>query len=316
MDRSTIVTIMTKLLLILLFPLLSFGQDVILSGRIVDGVTEKPIADALIRLYIGPPIGEFKVKTNDDGYYSIATDVPVSDKNYAIIIQKEEFQVVRGVIKLNFGKSPQRDYKLYTKPESESTSEVTQQGGASLLGAPVNNLTFLIDVSGSMDEENRLANLKESLNYLVYHFRPEDKISIVTYSSYSRIVLNNGNATDQRKIEKIINNLTASGKSEGYTGLKKAYDLALTNFKNSGNNKIILATDGIFGEDKKSQKEIEKLISNGLSQEVSLSIFSFGNEDDVTERLKNWAKLGNGNYTNITSLEAAKDQIIKEARGR
>ena len=47
-----------------------------------------------------------------------------------------------------------------------------------------------------------------------------------------------------------------------------------------------------------------------------MSIFSFGNEDDVTDRLKNWAKLGNGNYTNITSLEAAKDQIIKEARGR
>ncbi|MEZ5008680.1 MAG: VWA domain-containing protein [Chitinophagales bacterium] len=305
---------MIRFLLILLFPLLSYSQDVILSGRITNGATQEPISDVMVRLYIGPPVGEFKVKTDNEGYYSIITSLPVSDKNYPIIIQKDEFQVVRGVIKLNFGSEPQRDYKLYVKPERTEIAE-QQQDGPSLLGAPTNNLTFLIDVSGSMDDNNRLADLKESLNYLVQHFRPEDKISIITYSSYSKVVLNNANATDKKKIEKIINNLSASGKSEGYTGLKKAYDLALTNFENSGNNKIILATDGIFGEDKKSQKEIEKLIANGLNQEVTLSIFSFVNEEEVTDRLKNWAKIGHGNYTNITSLESAKDQIIKEAKG-
>ena len=130
----------------------------------------------------------------------------------------------------------------------------------SLIGSPANNLTFLIDVSGSMGNDNRLENLKNSLTYLSKYLRQEDKISIITYSSYPKVVLNNGSASD---INKIINSLNAKGKSEGFEGLKKAYDLALVNYKNGGNNKIVLATDGIFGENKKSQKEIERLISNG-----------------------------------------------------
>ncbi len=298
---------MIRILIFLLFPLLSLGQDIILSGYVVDGKTKEPVQGAMIRLYVGAPVGEYRVTTDYEGQYVIKSAIELKDRDYPIVIQKTDFQVIRGIIRLNYGKDPYRNYRIFP-----SKAQLKQEG-PSLLGAPANNLTFLIDVSGSMGDENRLEDLKASLIYLANNYRPEDKISIVAYSSSSKVLLNDGNASD---VASIVKRLRASGKSEGYYGLKKAYDLALTNYKNNGNNKIILATDGIFGEDKKSQREIEELIKKGTGQDVSLSIFSFVDDDKISSKLRIWSALGKGNYTNITSVNAAKEQIIKEAQGK
>lgn len=299
-------------ILLLLLSISLSAQQVALSGYIRDGKTNEAIADATVRLYLGNEIGEISTQTKEDGYYEIKVDKKLSDRNYAVLIQKQGYQRVNGVIKLNFGNEPLRNYKLYPA----NIPEATVDGPSLIVGAPANNLTFLIDVSGSMEEENRLENLKASLLYLLKQFRPEDKLSIITYSTTAQVLLNNASISESDKIEEIIKGLEAGGSSKGSSGLKKAYDLAMVNYQNAGNNKIILSTDGFFGEDKRSQKFIQELIKKGLIQDIKLSIFSFGRKDKNTEdRLKNWCSLGDGNYTNVTSLEKAKSQIIQEAKG-
>lgn len=311
---------MIRILLLLLFPIVTFGQNVLLSGYIKDGKTDEPVENARVRLYMGGAIGELSAYTKADGYYEISSKGKPVNRDYAFTIQKDGYQRVNGVIKLNFGNEPLRNYALYPSSRQEvvvNTQEARQEQGPSLLGAPTNNLTFLIDISGSMGEENRLENLKKSLSYLLQQFRPEDKISIVTYSSFPKVLLDQGSVAEMDEIEAILKKLRAGGQSKGTDGLKMAYDLAMVNHKAGGNNKIILATDGYFGMDKRSQTTIEELISKGLTQGVKLSIFAFGKKDKETEdRLETWCTAGAGYYTNITSLEAAKDQIIKEAKGR
>jgi len=311
---------MIKVLLILLFPIITFGQSLLLTGYVKDGKTDLPISGAKVRLYMGGAIGEISVLTSSDGYYAIEAVSKPMDRDYAFTIQKDGYQRLNGVVRLNYGNSPQRNYNLY--PTKEKLVAVTEQEqikpeGPSLLGSPTNNLTFLIDISGSMGEENRLENLKKSLTYLLDLFRPEDKISIVTYSSFPTVIIDKGSVADKDKINEAVQKLRAGGQTKGIDGLKMAYDLAMVNHKAGGNNKIILATDGYFGMDFRSQKSIEELIVNGNAQGVKLSIFAFGKKDEETEdRLERWCSAGTGFYTNITSLELAKDQIIKEATAR
>lgn len=309
--------------LLLLLPLFGIAQTVILSGQVVDGKTKVPIEDAIVRIYMGGVIGEYKTTTDAQGNYALTAPEKPVDKDYPIIVQKEQYQIIRGVIKLNFGEEPLRNYRLYpiaqkqvvVKEVPKETPKTTSsiQDGPSLLGAPTNNLTFLIDISGSMEEENRLKNLKASILYLNQYLRPQDKVSIITYSSYSKILLNNGSSKD---VDAIVKKLRASGKTSGYGGLRKAYDLALTNFENNGNNKIILATDGLFAEDKRSQSEVEDLISKGKGQDVVLSILSFDDNSKIVEKLTKWASLGEGNFTLVTNVEDAKKQLIDEAKGK
>ena len=309
---------MIRILLLLLFPIVSFSQNVLLTGYIKDGKTNEPIENARVRLYMGGAIGELSAYTKADGYYEITSKGKPIDRDYAFTIQKEGYQRVNGVIKLNFGNDPQRNYSIYpSRIPTTTATEVKQDDGPSLIGAPTNNLTFLIDVSGSMGEENRLENLKQSLSYLLQQFREEDKISIITYSTFPKVLLDQGSVSNLEEIETILKKLRAGGQSKGTEGLKMAYDLAMVNHKSGGNNKIILATDGYFGMDKRSQATIESLIADGLKQDVKLSIFAFGKKDKETEdRLKVWCKAGSGYYTNITSLDTAKEQIIKEAKGK
>jgi uncharacterized protein YegL len=312
--------IMIKIILLLFMPLFTFSQTVLLTGFVRDGKTNLPLADAKVRLYLGGALGELTTLTKEDGYYEIQATGKLVDRDYAFTIQKEGYQRLNGIVRLNYGNSPQRNYSIY--PSKEPVIEVTQveevkQEGPSLMGSPVNNLTFLIDISGSMGEENRLENLKQSLIYLIDLYRPEDKISIVTYSSFPTVIIDKGSVADKEQIVKAIQKLRAGGQTKGIEGLKMAYDLAMENHKSGGNNKIILATDGYFGMDIRSQKSIEELIANGYNQGVKLSIFAFGKKDDETEtRLSKWCAAGAGFYTNIASLELAKDQIIKEARGK
>jgi Mg-chelatase subunit ChlD len=310
---------MMKFLILFLFPFISFGQTVVLSGYVKDGKTNLPLADAKVRLYMGGALGELTTLTLEDGYYEVKAISKPMDRDYAFTIQKEGYQRLNGVVRLNYGNSPQRSYSIY--PSKQQVVLVTQkeeirQEGPSLLGSKTNYLTFLIDISGSMGLENRLENMKQSLAYLIDLYRPEDKISIVTYSSFPAVILDMGSVADKETINQAIQKLRAGGQTKGIEGLKMAYDLAMVNHKPGGNNKIILATDGYFGMDSRSQKSIEELIANGSAQGVNLSIFAFGKKDDETEnRLDKWCAAGGGTYTNITSLELAKDQIIKEAKG-
>ncbi|MDD3921661.1 MAG: von Willebrand factor type A domain-containing protein, partial [Eubacteriales bacterium] len=109
---------------------------------------------------------------------------------------------------------------------------------------PASNLVFLLDVSGSMNQSNKLPLMKRAFILLAEQLRPEDRVSIVTYASSDRVVLSGATGDEKDDIMRAIENLTAGGSTAGSAGIKTAYMLAEEYFVPGGNNRIILGTDG------------------------------------------------------------------------
>jgi Ca-activated chloride channel family protein len=180
---------------------------------------------------------------------------------------------------------------------------------------PPSNLVFLIDVSGSMNRENKLGLVKKSLSMLVDQLDKKDRVAIVVYAGSDRIVLPPTSGSRKKTIKNAINNLMSGGVTHGSKGIITAYELAARSFMPGGNNRIILATDGDFNVGTTSRGELERLISRKRASGTYLTVLGFGMgnlHDDTMELL---ADRGNGNYSYIDSLLEAKKVLIKERAG-
>jgi len=178
---------------------------------------------------------------------------------------------------------------------------------------PPSNLIFLIDVSGSMESRNKLPLVKESFSMLVKNLGDNDKISIVTYASSDKIVLDGSN--NKQKILDAINNLRAGGGTHGSAGIITAYDLAEKNFIKGGNNRVILATDGDLNIGLTSESDLKALIEKKRDTGVYLSTLGFGSGNLKDNKMETLSQNGNGNYYYIdTKLEAQK-VLVKEMGG-
>ncbi|MDR0291346.1 MAG: VWA domain-containing protein, partial [Elusimicrobium sp.] len=177
---------------------------------------------------------------------------------------------------------------------------------------PRANLVFLIDISGSMEEENRLPLIKKSLKMLVEKLRPSDMVSIVTYAGGTNIRLDGVKAKDKQKIRDVIDSLYASGSTNGSSGLTMAYKVAKSNFIKNGNNRVILATDGDFNVGPTSSKEMEAQITEARKSDVFLSVIGVGMGNYKDERIQLLANKGNGNYAYINDLFDAQKVFVKE----
>jgi Ca-activated chloride channel family protein len=177
---------------------------------------------------------------------------------------------------------------------------------------PPSNLVFLIDVSGSMEAANRLPLVKKSLRLLVDELRKEDLVSIVTYASGVREVLNGVKGSEKEKIMQAIESLGADGGTSGSEGLAKAYEAAKKNFIRNGNNRIILATDGDFNIGPHSDSELENQIVKARESGVFLSVLGYGMGNYKDSKVQTLANKGNGNYAYINDLFEAKKVLVKE----
>ena len=178
-----------------------------------------------------------------------------------------------------------------------------------------NNLVFLVDVSGSMYGADRLGLVQQSFNLLLEGLGQQDRVSIVTYASGTRTVLEGANGSEKSKISRAVNSLKAGGSTAGAGGIQRAYEVAERFFIEGGNNRVILATDGDFNVGISSTKELEEFISQKRESGVYLSVLGFGmgnTKDDIMETL---AKNGNGNYAYIDSLEEAKRVLVAGISG-
>lgn len=180
---------------------------------------------------------------------------------------------------------------------------------------PASNLVFLIDVSGSMDEENKLPLLRESLKIMIRRLRPQDRISIVTYSSSTGVALDSVPGTKKEKIEAAIDNLEAGGSTAGGAGLELAYSVAKRNFIRSGNNRILLCTDGDFNVGVSSTAELERMVEERRKDGVYLTVLGFGMGNYKDSRMETLADKGNGSYAYVDNLLEAKKVLGNEAWG-
>ena len=184
-----------------------------------------------------------------------------------------------------------------------------------LAKAPPSNIVFLIDVSGSMDEDNKLPLLKSSFKMLLGQLRPDDKVAIVTYANGTKVALPSTSVKDKEKIIKVLDNLYASGGTSGGRGIQLAYEQAQKSFIKNGNNRIILATDGDFNIGINNTTDLEKFIEKQRESGIYMSVLGFGignYRDDMAETI---ADKGNGNYAYIDNITEAKKVLVNELSG-
>ena len=169
-----------------------------------------------------------------------------------------------------------------------------------------NNLVFLIDVSGSMNDPEKLGLLQDSFAYLVDELKPDDTVSIVTYSGEERVVLEGVPASSKRTILDAIYSLEAHGSTNGEAGLAMAYELAERHFIEGGNNRIVLASDGDLNVGMTSDGALSDYVSKQRENGVYLTVLGFGDGNYQDAKMETIADDGNGNYYYIDCMAEAK----------
>lgn len=174
-----------------------------------------------------------------------------------------------------------------------------------------NNLVFLIDVSGSMNSEDKLPLLKKTFSHLVAQLDAGDRVSIVTYSGAERVVLEGCSGGKGDMIMNAINNLGAEGSTNGEAGLQKAYQLAEKYYIAGGNNRIIMASDGDLNVGISSSEELKNYISSKRDSGVYLSVLGFGTGNYKDSNMESLADNGNGVYYYIDG-ESEAERVFGE----
>ncbi len=180
---------------------------------------------------------------------------------------------------------------------------------------PASNLTFLIDVSGSMQGVNRLPLVKSSMKMLVDQLRDQDKVSIVVYAGAAGLVLPPTSGAEKTKIKDALDRLEAGGSTAGGAGLKLAYKTAKEHFVKNGNNRVILCTDGDFNVGESSDDAMERLIEQERQSGVFLTVLGYGMGNYKDSKMQKLADKGNGNHAYIDGMSEAKKVLVKEFGG-
>ncbi len=180
---------------------------------------------------------------------------------------------------------------------------------------PPSNLVFLIDVSGSMSDQNKLPLLKESFKLLSRQLTSKDKVSIVVYAGAAGTIIDGINGNDKTTIYESLDRLEAGGSTAGADGIVQAYNLARKNYIQDGNNRVILATDGDFNVGLSSDEALVKLIEKERRSNVFLSVLGFGMGNYQDNKMQQLADKGNGNHFYIDNLDEAKKSLVKEFGG-
>ena len=178
-----------------------------------------------------------------------------------------------------------------------------------------NNLVFLIDVSGSMNSEDKLPLVQQAFMMLAESLNPEDRVSIVTYASRDAVALSGAYGYEKQKIVATIEDLSAGGSTAGSKGIQTAYQLAEQYFIEGGNNRVILATDGDFNVGVSTTKGLEDLISEKRQSGIYFSVFGFGSGNLQSEKMESMALKGNGVYSYIDSVKEAKRALVEGIGG-
>ena len=180
---------------------------------------------------------------------------------------------------------------------------------------PPNNLVFLIDVSGSMRDDDKLPLLKKGFRLLVDQLREDDYVSIVTYSGRTAIALPPTPGNEKKRILLALESLEAGGATAGGKAIKKAYKLARKQYNSFANNRVILATDGDFNFGVSRDDELIDLIETERESGINISVIGFGSGNLRDSKMEKIADHGNGNYYYIDNMLEAKKVLVSEING-
>jgi Ca-activated chloride channel family protein len=177
---------------------------------------------------------------------------------------------------------------------------------------PSSNLVFLIDVSGSMNQPNKLPLVQWSLQRLVEQLGENDQVAIGVYAGASGLVLPPTSCMKKTEILDAIERLRAGGSTNGGAGIQLAYDIATQNFIKKGTNRVILATDGDFNVGITNEGDLTRLIEAKAKSGVFLSVLGYGMGNIKDSNLEKLADKGNGHYAYIDSPREAYKVLVEE----
>ncbi|MGC4037018.1 MAG: von Willebrand factor type A domain-containing protein [Chitinophagaceae bacterium] len=180
---------------------------------------------------------------------------------------------------------------------------------------PASNMVFLIDVSGSMIDPQKLPLVKASMKMLTDQLREKDHVAIVVYAGNAGLVLPSTHGNEKTKIKDAIDKLEAGGSTAGGEGIMLAYKTAKENFVKEGNNRVILCTDGDFNVGASSDDDMERLIEKERKSGVFLTVLGYGMGNYQDSKMQKLADKGNGNHAYIDGITEAKKVLVNEFGG-
>lgn len=224
-----------------------------------------------------------------------------------------------------FGKTEENDSSNVNKPQTEEVVEVIKSEveeeileeetkNPNLLDNSYkpNNVVFLIDASTSMRKDEKMDLLKKAMIELLNPLRSIDYLSIVTYSGESQVLLSPTSAINKEEIEKIIENINADGSTQAAKGIKKAIQVAKSNFIEGGNNQIILATDGAFDIGERN-KSLRIKIASEANKGLTITVLGIKNERWTNKSLNEISELGNGDLIRINN-QGDTQKVLEEVK--
>ncbi len=173
------------------------------------------------------------------------------------------------------------------------------------------NVVFILDVSSSMRQSEKMELMKYSLFQLIDMLRPEDKMGIVTYATDTRVLLSSTSGADKESIKEQVTALKASGMTAGGEGIKLGYKEAMKSYVKDGVNQIIVITDGAFN---RSSDDYKKYIRKYRRKGINMSVVGIRNSDNDADEMIESARLGGGNYVPIFKLVDAQNNLKQEIR--
>lgn len=305
------------------------GAELELLGRM--GLKAKHKADKNGEILITLPIDYYSISVKKSGYASFSLESYINrrNKNFELELMSGEggsvVEMRPGQKEKPVEEEPLEVLKIKVESEEE-TKPVELAEEAKVEEVPVeepeefsirefkaNNVVFLIDVSTSMRQSERMELLKSNMISLTQMLRPEDLISIVTYASTTEVIVSGKSAGDIDGLSAIINELEAEGMSAGEAGLKQAYKLCSRYFIDQGNNQVYLATDGAFN---KGSGKIIRMVSKKAEEDMKLSVLAIRSSDWTDRKMKELAKAGNGQHLSIQdkSEDGLKDLIKVQSK--
>ncbi len=174
-----------------------------------------------------------------------------------------------------------------------------------------NNIVFLLDVSSSMNSEGKLDLLKASLIEMVKKLSPNDKITLISYSTFSKVIVGGISGSEKELLIKTIQGIKASGMTAGGDGMKFAYRQAKKYFIEGGNNLVIMATDGKFNQ---GNTNLDRLVKKNYDKGIGLTVLGIKNKAEDAEDMSRFSDIGGGSFLLIDSYEDSKEMLIEEIK--
>jgi len=177
---------------------------------------------------------------------------------------------------------------------------------------PASNLVFLLDVSGSMNQPNKLPLVKSAMDLLIRRLDARDRVAIVVYAGASGLALPSTTANNRMTIAHALEKLKAGGSTNAGAGIELAYATARAHFIEGGNNRVILCTDGDFNVGQTNRSALADTAEAGADQGVSLTVLGFGMNNYKDDMLETLSNKGKGSYAYIDSSAEARKVFLQD----